>query len=435
MHVTNIRTEQDDSKTTLIADVYPDFQQDHFNLWLKVDNQFANFLSATGEVFLAALLIECMWQEQSLEIDGEISTKLMSHLDELMTYHQIGNPQLSKISIKAKTVVRSTVGEQVGLFFSGGVDSFFTFLKNQEQYKDQPENQIKYFFLIRGFDIALEESQDELWDTTVKNITDVAKHFSVTLICVETNFRQLNRAPADWKMKGMKELWADSLFGSLLCAVGLAFASAFKTFYISSAATYTSLRPWASHPLIDPLWSTEQLDFIHYGCHASRMDKLKTVKNSKLALHYLRVCWENPKNEYNCGTCEKCLRTMLPLEIWGMLTESRTFSHKIDNSTLTSVLNRLPLQKNQLIKLMWKEILSEAEEYGRNDYAEQIRSVLFEKNVEPQKLMMEMKELQQELSRTYRSISWRLTKPLRLLSAQLRLKKIYAWFAKKAVQS
>jgi len=44
----------------------------------------------------------------------------------------------------------------------------------------------------------------------------------------------------------------------------------------------------------------------------------------------LRVCYKNTKGTYNCGTCDKCLRTMTNLYIAGALEKAETFPHQLD---------------------------------------------------------------------------------------------------------
>ena len=47
-------------------------------------------------------------------------------------------------------------------------------------------------------------------------------------------------------------------------------------------------------------------------------------------MRHLRVCWENRDGSYNCGTCKKCLRTMIALRIAGKLDACETLPHEID---------------------------------------------------------------------------------------------------------
>ena len=52
------------------------------------------------------------------------------------------------------------------------------------------------------------------------------------------------------------------------------------------------------------------------------------------ALGWLRVCYRNPDQAYNCGRCEKCVRTMLSLHALGALEQAPTFANDIDPRTV-----------------------------------------------------------------------------------------------------
>jgi hypothetical protein len=95
-----------------------------------------------------------------------------------------------------------------------------------------------------------------------------------------------------------------------------------ETVLIAATDHYTQLSPWGSHPLLDPLWSTEATTIIHDGSEATRAEKIMNwICRSDLALQNLRVCL-SPNDQYNCGRCEKCLRTMIPLYVAGCLGRS-----------------------------------------------------------------------------------------------------------------
>ena len=56
-----------------------------------------------------------------------------------------------------------------------------------------------------------------------------------------------------------------------------------------------------------------RLGRIHDGAEARRCDKLRRLAESAPALKGLRVCWQDAG--FNCGRCEKCLRTMIALHL------------------------------------------------------------------------------------------------------------------------
>jgi hypothetical protein len=218
----------------------------------------------------------------------------------------------------------------VSLFFSGGLDSFCSLVK----HRDEVENLV----LIHGFDVPLADSKT--WDLTEAKAREAARIFGKRLILVRTNvFWEQPSVPGGW----------GKYFGAALAAVAHALSPNHGKIYIASSYSYANLRPDGSHPLLDPLWSTETLRFIHDGGE-TRIEKLRLLLPHPEALSRLRVCWENEGN-YNCGVCEKCLRTMLGLRALGV-DHCAAFP-----DTLTVDLVRQQLLKPKSV-VFWKELLN-----------------------------------------------------------------------------
>jgi hypothetical protein len=85
------------------------------------------------------------------------------------------------------------------------------------------------------------------------------------------------------------------------------------------------------------LWSTELTEIEHDGCEATRIDKAAYISQHELAMQWLRVCpgrhapkVVKPDGAYNCGRCEKCLRTMITLRITGALERCKTLPSDLD---------------------------------------------------------------------------------------------------------
>jgi hypothetical protein len=60
------------------------------------------------------------------------------------------------------------------------------------------------------------------------------------------------------------------------------------------------------------------------------VEKVGAIARHQVALDWLRVCWRNPKGAYNCGRCEKCLRTMISLHAAGAAGRCRTLPGQPD---------------------------------------------------------------------------------------------------------
>ena len=95
-------------------------------------------------------------------------------------------------------------------------------------------------------------------------------------------------------------------------------APAFGRVYVPATETYTTIRPLGSHPLVDPLWSSERVELVHDGATATRLDKLRVVDTVPVARETLHVCVSKDSDEFNCGRCWKCVLTMVGIRVLGL---------------------------------------------------------------------------------------------------------------------
>jgi len=156
---------------------------------------------------------------------------------------------------------------------------------------------------VRGWDIPL--ADDRVFTAAVRHGENVARAFGKTLVVVETNSLELvvRRSIRRW-----------TYFGASLAGVALALG--FRKVYVAAGQNYNYFWAAGSHMLLDRHWSTETTTFIHDGVEARRSDKLQALAGSRVLLDGLRVCLR--RGNYNCGGCEKCLRTMVPLRLLGL---------------------------------------------------------------------------------------------------------------------
>jgi hypothetical protein len=84
------------------------------------------------------------------------------------------------------------------------------------------------------------------------------------------------------------------------------------------------LEPFGSHALVDPVMSSSQVRFIHYGAGFDRFEKMAFIAQSDFALRHLHVCFRD-KSDKNCGRCEKCYRTLLALELLAAREKATSF--------------------------------------------------------------------------------------------------------------
>jgi hypothetical protein len=163
-----------------------------------------------------------------------------------------------------------------------------------------------------------------LWDSTSEYIENISKTEKVDLIKVESNIRDLIEPIVMW----------DYSHGGCLAALGLLLTKELSDVYIGSTYTFKQMFPWGSHPEVDSLWSSESTKFHHHGADTTRLEKVFYISKYPMVLKTLRVCYLNKKDNFNCGVCDKCMRTMINLELAGKLLNSETFPKKVDINLL-----------------------------------------------------------------------------------------------------
>jgi hypothetical protein len=157
-------------------------------------------------------------------------------------------------------------------------------------------------------------------ETNFQRLRKVAQETGTTLIEVDTNIHEFaEQDRLTWRV------------GPWIVAIALLFQHVFGKVLIAGSTTsnYDNLRPMGTHPIIDPLWSTESTEFFHDGCEVRRVEKAAQIGEYDVAMKHLLVCGKGD-GAYNCGRCNKCLRSMVNLRAAGALEKCATLPHVID---------------------------------------------------------------------------------------------------------
>ncbi len=304
-----------------------------FPLWYRYPAWCRPFLSAeNGDPFLAALLTGAMLRGEDLAIDAPVSPRLLEALPELQAIIGAFEPGARQISVHAEARTHSlsvpTHPPGNGLFFSLGVDSFYSLLKNRRDHPADART-ITHLLTLHGIDFPDRPWQDDFPPQFLANARRVADSVGAELLPIVSNVRRAIAALGTWPPQ----------HGGALIASALALGPLLGRIHIAASTTYDRLYPWGSHPLLDPLWSTETLTVVHDGCELNTIDKTRVIAELRLDLVMatLRPC-AGYNAGYNCGACLKCLRTMLDLLQYGYLAQCQTLPHEIDVERLRVVL-------------------------------------------------------------------------------------------------
>lgn len=268
-------------------------------------------LSLNDNVKLVSNVFPCMEKGLSLPFGSNTSHRLLNNLVDLQDILTSWEPKLSRTNLPEEkpTSSNNIPSKGVATFFSGGLDSFYTLVKHK------PE--ITHLIFVHGFDIAL--SNQKLLTASSDNIKKIAEKFGIELIEVETNLGDVYKSIVKWQLA----------HGAALATIGHLLSNHLSKIYIPSSFTYSDLFPWGTHPILDPLWGSENLSFKNDGGEATRVEKSKLVATEDVALDTLRVCYKQVDGKYNCGKCEKCIRTLLNFTAIGSGDKLQTFPHKL----------------------------------------------------------------------------------------------------------
>ena len=304
-------------------------------------------LDSAHEASLAAFLFPAMVAGTDLRIDGPVSARLIEAVPAIQQIFRLWDRRAGIIRVGGsgtRTAVPPTP-TGVGCFFSAGVDSFYSVLQHRDE--------ITELVFVHGFDVPLERATAS--DRIVDGVRSAAAEMGKPLVEVWTDLRRFSDPRVSWNL----------YHGAALAMVAHLLSARFERVYVPATHTFAHLLPWGSHPLLDPLWSTEALEIVHDGAGVTRPEKVEFVSAHDVALSWLRVCWESRATAYNCGSCEKCLRTMAALELSGALQRSRTFPVRLDLAKI----RRLRVQGDSG-RAFWSDVAVRAGEKGNRALAE-----------------------------------------------------------------
>ena len=272
-------------------------------VWFESDDAV---LDPCPEAFASAFLIPGLNKYRPLKLDTPLDPfwldncqKLLKLLNAWWSY-----PPLQPIAQRGQ--VSTSPQQAMALCFTGGVDSFHSLLRGNE-----PPN---YVLFVHGYDIPL---ADTVRMAAVRaSLAEVAAARAVNLLIIRTNLRDHpSFRGTDW----------EHAHGGALAAAGHLLSSVIGRLVVPASYTYSNFHPWGTSWNIDPLWSSSRFQMVHGDASLWRADKLKAIVHEPLVRRHLRVCWENRRPTGNCGICEKCIRTMIALELVGELANFPAF--------------------------------------------------------------------------------------------------------------
>ena len=257
-------------------------------------------------------ILPIIWVNNATVYLNEIDKTFYKSIDEIKKGYKDMLPYIHfKGKLKAKKKIKNDyeVTNRKATFFSGGVDSYSTLIRNMEEKPD--------LITIWGADIDFEN--EEGWKVVKQYVEGIGKKYHLKNVLIRTALRRfIDNSEHE---KQYHELLDDNWWHSMQHGIGLignvapyAYKYKLQTIYIPS--TYTKEDKeivCASRPEIDDKVKFGNTTVFCEGTDYNRQQKVngisKYIKDKKDNIT-LRVCYRSLDGD-NCCNCEKCYRTIM----------------------------------------------------------------------------------------------------------------------------
>jgi hypothetical protein len=273
--------------------------------------------------FLCATLLLAMRLDEDLELRAAVSRRLLERIPRIVALYAEWDPRLHRSRVRADgQFAPGTRAGGVGCFFSRGVDSMYA----AAVPRGLPGAVTRLVHCERLESLHSSGTRAE----EVRLARDAAQQLGLPLAVVDTNLRELSDP--------IVPDWAD-MVGAGLALLATAMAGGFSHVVVPSSAAPTTLIPTGTSPLLDPLFSTDELE-IHHEVPATRPAKVAWLARERPdLLPYIKVCFHEDRPD-NCGRCPKCVLTMLSLEAAGSLALATGFPPELDPEAVAAAAPR-----------------------------------------------------------------------------------------------
>jgi hypothetical protein len=341
MRVDSIEVRPGDENVRVVASVTSPRWADARELWIEVPAAHGDADALTAaDPWLAALLLPAMRQREDLELSGPLSPELAAALDFIQSVYAHWLPTAREIDVRWAGRLGGKVRRgDVGLFFSCGVDSWYSLLASADRPRIGRDVEVTHLVNVHGVDIDVGSWKSDIAREVARNTSRIAESFGLGAVHVATNIRQF------YSSTGLSWRWGQA---GALAAIALLFGDDFRRFLVAAGPPNSAVvahPDWEAghcHPLLMPMLSTTRCELVVDAVAIDRHGKLGRLIRSPLAMETLRVCWASHEPEYNCGRCAKCVRTMVELECLGALGSCPTLPAALDPETLVRIPTLFP---------------------------------------------------------------------------------------------
>lgn len=300
-------------------------------LWYRIDKEFADFLTDLSDGPLVALIIPAMALGEDIRVFGKVSERLYYNLSG--PYQKILKqtiPFLHLIKIFAEELEsKSLRAPGVATGFSGGIDSYSLLAGH---YFSSVTNGFRITHLLYNNVGSHFQRGEQLFQKRYSRLKPVTDNIGLPFIKVNSNLdafypntkeNNLGFAQTHTLRNASVPLILQRGFGRYLYATDYDN----KEVFIQASTEIAHINPITLAAI-----STEAVDMLSIGGEYSRVEKTLQVAEIPQSYDSLDICWTARGDGSNCSKCPKCMRTLLTLDIAGLLNRySNSFNFNTYN--------------------------------------------------------------------------------------------------------
>ncbi len=332
--------EKREGRIYLVSNVRNEGENRNHELWFSVEKDYEEFLvSEVADPFVVALVLRAVVSKQDIEVDAPLSERLLHNLNNSVFYalskcclsnNNTPGQEVFQPSVTCRRAVSLRFGSTgVGTGCSLGVDSFSILKKYYLDHSsyEYPSFRITHLgcFNVGAFGSFNTDSTRGSFFREVKRVKVFGDTIGLPVVSVDSNIHTFfPEVDFNWShtylnmgcVLALQKLWGRYLYAS-------GYSLGCFEWDIHDSAKY--------EPFLLPGLSTESPELVSVDMDKPRSEKLLFIADDPLVQNHLNVCLKEQRinngriqrsdvSEFiNCGVCEKCLRTMLQLDIFDKL--------------------------------------------------------------------------------------------------------------------
>ncbi len=297
----------------------------------------------SSNCFLIGLLYTAMYAGCDLILEGAVSERLLFHVKQYLIPILVDffEGQVHPIKIHAAQVLSLGYPEAnaVGTGFSGGIDSFHAIRDFYLNYDGPASEKINTLLFFNVGSHGMGNGKERLnwvenkFKERRKVLSEFPQQLGLPFVSVDSNLFSFIQSG---------HLQTSSLAS---CSAALFLGRKLRLYYFGSIGfRYHDIfypgrfneRDYDIEKIDDyilPQICTESFTAVSEGCRCSRAQKTMEICSDPFVQKYLNVCNAHDTIAKNCSLCYKCQRTMLALDILGVIDK---FSAVFDLKKYTS---------------------------------------------------------------------------------------------------